>query len=94
MFAEKFGRVGFPVVCFLHKINPNPRKNTCSGDKVAQMPFLTYFWGGSGWPWVGEFVGFTIAFTCFPTPHNFGTSQTPNVGVVKIKKLAVLRIDI
>ena len=36
--------------CFLYKINPNPRKIICSGEKVAQMPLLTNFFLGLSWP--------------------------------------------
>ena len=28
------------------------------------------FFLGLGWPWVGEFVGFIIIFSCFPTHQN------------------------
>ena len=41
--------VGLLVVCFLYKTNPNPRKTICRGEKVAQMPLLTWFFLG----WVG-----------------------------------------
>ena len=35
-------------------------------------PNVTFdlFFLGLGWPWVGEFVGFVIMFTCFPTQQN------------------------
>ena len=37
--AGQLGWVGILVVCFLYKINPNPRKIICCGKKVAaQMP--------------------------------------------------------
>ena len=37
------------------------------------------FFPGLGWPWIGEFVGFTIMFICFPTEQNLVNrkSQTP-----------------
>ena len=31
-----------------------------------------------GWPWVGEFVGFTIIFMCFPTLQNLVHRKHPN----------------
>ena len=37
---------------------------------MAQMPLLTSFFLGLGWPWVGEFDGFIIIVTCFPTQQN------------------------
>ena len=68
------------VVCFLQKNTPNPRKIICCGKKAAQMPLLIYsvFFLGSGWPWVGECVGFIIMFICFtcvasPTKKNLKT---------------------
>ena len=30
-----------------------------------------------GWPWVGEFVGFIIILTCFPTQHNLVYRKHP-----------------
>ena len=44
VFAENFGWVGFGflAVCFLYKINPNPRKNDVAvGKSGAQMPLIT-----------------------------------------------------
>ena len=43
--------------------------------KVAQMPLFL----GLGWPWVGELVGFTIMFICFPTQHNVVNRKHPIV---------------
>ena len=40
VFSDNFGWVGFLVVCFLYKINPNPRKIVCCGKKVTQVPLL------------------------------------------------------
>ena len=59
VFAENFGWVGFLAVCFLYKINPNPRKK-CLWEKVAQLPFLIFLE-------LGEFDGFIIMLTCFPS---------------------------
>ena len=38
VFAENFGWLRFAVVCFLHKANPNQRKNMLLSEKVAQLP--------------------------------------------------------
>ena len=75
-FAEEdLVGLGFVVVCFLYKINPNPRKIILLWEQAAQMPLLTLIFLGLGWPWVvGEFVGFIILFLCFPTPTDFGKS--------------------
>ena len=35
----EFGWVRFLVVCFLYKINPNPRKNICCGKKWPKRHF-------------------------------------------------------
>ena len=35
---------------------------------------------GLGWPWVGEFVGFMIIFTCFPTQQNLVYRIHPSIG--------------
>ena len=43
--------------------------------KSGPIATFNLFFIGLGWPWVGEFVGFIIIFTCFPTQHNFGKSQ-------------------
>ena len=59
----EFVSVRFLVVCFLYKTNPNPRKIICCGKKVGPIATFNLFFLGLGWPWVGEFVGFTIRFT-------------------------------
>ena len=61
VFAE-FGWVRFLAVCFLYQINPNPRKNYLLREKLAHMALSNLIFLGLGWPWVGEFVGFTIIF--------------------------------
>ena len=63
VFAEKVGWVGVIVVCFLYKVNPNPRKTILLWEKVAQTSLFNLIFLGLGWPWVGEFVGFIIIFT-------------------------------
>ena len=39
---------------------------------IKSGPIATFnqFFLGLGWPWVGEFVGFTIKSTRFPTQHD------------------------
>ena len=70
---------GVLVVCFLLRIcnQPQPAKKYLLWEKVAQMPLLTYFFLGFGWPWVGEFVGFVVIFICFPTRHNLVNRKHP-----------------
>ena len=41
VFAENLDLVGFLAVCFLHKINPNPRNNICCGKKWPKCHLLT-----------------------------------------------------
>ena len=45
---------------------------------MSQMPLLTYFFLGLGWPWVGDFVGFIIIFICFPTQENLLYRKHPD----------------
>ena len=54
VFAEKFGWVGFLVVCFLYKINRNPREIIFWGKKGHKCHFLTYF------SWVGLALGWGV----------------------------------
>ena len=76
----EFGLVGFLVVCFQHKINPNPisiqYKIICCGEKVApKMPLFNLFiiFLGLVWPWViGEFVGFMIMTIMCSNPTELG----------------------
>ena len=65
VFAEnELGWVGFLVICSLYTI------------KIFRH-FLTYFFLGWVWPWVGEFVGFIIIFTCIPTQQDLVNRKHP-----------------
>ena len=55
---------------------PTHEKLCCCGKERPKCHFLLFFLG-LGWPWVGEFVGFIIAFICFPALPESGKSQTP-----------------
>ena len=46
-------------------------------EQEAQMPLFNLIFLGLGWPWVGEFVGFIIIFTCFPTQQNLVYRKRP-----------------
>ena len=84
VFAENVVWVKFLVVCFLYKINPNPRKNTCGGKKVAQMPLLKFSWGGLlalGWG-VRRFRT-NIYMFMFSNPTKIGKSQRPCYFVIR-----------
>ena len=54
-----------------------PTKKRFLWEKVTQMPLLTYYFLRLGWPWVGEFVGFMIIVTCFPTQQNLVYRKHP-----------------
>ena len=72
MFAEDFGWVNFLVVCFLYKINPNPRKNVCCGGKSgpnATFDLCTFSRVGVGLGFA-ESVGFINNTHVFQTRHN------------------------
>ena len=86
VFADNLGCVMFLVVCFLQITNLNPRKknkknkNKKLREKMAQMPLFDLIFLGLGWPWVGEFDGFTVTFICmlFPTRDNLVHRKTPD----------------
>ena len=59
VFAENFGWVGFLVVCLLYKTIPTHERFFPIGKSGPNATFNLNFLG-LGWPWVGEFVGFTI----------------------------------
>ena len=40
--------VAFLAVCFLYKMNPNPRKNTCFGTKWPPLTYSFLDWVGPG----------------------------------------------
>ena len=79
-FCGELGWVGFLVVCFLHKINPNQRKTTKKyllWEKGPKIPILTENFLGLGWPWLGELVGFIIVFICFPAQQKLVNRKHP-----------------
>ena len=53
---------GFLVVCFLYKINSNPRKTICCGEKSGPNATfnLNLFFLGLGW--LALFIGFDEKF--------------------------------
>ena len=79
VFADNFGGVGFLVVCFLYKTDPNARKVHLCGKKWPKCLFLTYFFL-LGWPWIGEFDGFNNIYSsmCFPTQQNLVYRKLPS----------------
>ena len=48
VFAENLVGSGFLAADFLHKINPNPRKNHLPWEKVAHAPLFNLFFLGLG----------------------------------------------
>ena len=50
---------------------------------MSQRPLFNLVFIGLGWPWVGEFVGFIIIFTCFPTQHNSEYRKHPTLPATK-----------
>ena len=63
------------------KNQSQPTKNYWLWEKTSPNATFNLFFLGLGWPWVGEFVGFIMRFTCFPTQQNWVKSQTPYYGV-------------
>ena len=81
VFPEDLVRLGFLyVVCFQsRKVKPIPTRDKlfAVGKRRPKCHFFTFFFGGLGWPWVGEFVGFMIMFLCFPTQQNLVNRKHP-----------------
>ena len=76
VFAENLVGLGFLYSVSYIKPIPTQEKIFAAGKSGPNVTFNRIFIG-LGWPWVGEFVGFIIIFTRFPTQQNFGKSQTP-----------------
>ena len=75
----KISCVRFVVVCLLYKANPNPRKKYLLWEKKwSKYHFLKLFFLGLGWPWFGEFVGFTVICIYFPTQPNLVHCKHPS----------------
>ena len=49
------------------------------GKSGPNAIFNLFFLGWLSWPWVGEFVGYIIIFTCFPTQQNVVHRKQPNI---------------
>ena len=69
--------VGFLVVCFLYKTNPNPTKKLCAVGKSGRNATFSLIF-----PWVGLTLGWGVRrfhnnIDTFPNPTEFGISQTP-----------------
>ena len=64
------------MVCFLHEISPDRRKNVFLSGKSGPHATcnLFFLWFGLS-SRVGEFVGFIIIFTCFPAEQKLDKSQ-------------------
>ena len=86
----EFGWVGFLVVCFLYKINPNPPKMICCGEKSGpNATFFNLIFLGLGWPWVGECRRFHNTNFMFSDPTEFGESQAPYQWLMLTNKRAL-----
>ena len=69
VFAEILVGLGFSESVSYIKSIPTHKKKIAVGKSGPNANFNLVFLG-LGWPWVGEFDGFMIIFTCFPTHHN------------------------
>ena len=58
------------VFQFFTKKQSQPTKNYVLWVKSGPNATFTQIFLGLSWPWVGEFVGFIIIFTCLPTQQN------------------------
>ena len=59
---------------------PTHEKILAVGNKRGPNATFSLIFLGLGCPWVGEFVGFILIFTCFPTQQ----SQTPQYTTVSV----------
>ena len=77
VFAESLVGLGFMWSVFYIKPMPTHEKIFLLWKKKSG-PIATFnqIFLGFGWPWVGEFVGFIITFTCFPTQQNLVYRKT------------------
>ena len=51
---------------------------------MASIATFNLIFLGLVWPWVGEFVGFMIIFTCFPSPQNSVNCKHRNISINSI----------
>ena len=79
VLAENLVALGFLQSVSEIKSMPTHEKLFAVGKKCGpNAHFLTsFFFLGSGWPWVEEFVGFTITLNTFSNPTELGRLQTP-----------------
>ena len=76
MFAENLVQLGFLKSESYMQSIPTHEKLFAVGKSGPNAAFDLIFLG-LRWPWVGEFVGFIIAFTCFPTQQNLVNRKHP-----------------
>ena len=69
MFAEILVEDRFIESVSYIKPIPSQEKIFAVGKSGPNATFNLFFLG-SGWPWVGEFVGFIKIFKCFPTQQD------------------------
>ena len=68
---------GFLVFCFLYKINPNPRKNICCGEKSSPNATFTLIFSRVRLALGGGVRRFHDNLYMLSNTTEFGTSQTP-----------------
>ena len=70
-FCGESGWVGFLVVCFLYKTNPNRRKTICCGKQWRKCHFQPdVSWVGLALGWGVRRFHNNIHSICFPTQQN------------------------
>ena len=69
VFGENL--VGLDFLYSVSYINPIPtHEKIFTVQKSGPNATFNLIFLGLSWPWVGEFVGFIITFTCFPAQHS------------------------
>ena len=89
MLAENLVRLGFLQSVSCIKPILTHEKLFAVGKSGPNATFNLIFLG-LGWPWVGEFVGFIIVFTCVPTQHSLVNRKHRNVSQRRFSLLLLL----
>ena len=83
MFAKNWVGLGFlKSVSYIKPILTHEK--LLAVGKSGPIATFNLFFLGLGWPWVGEFVGFTITYTCFLNQHNLVCRKTPQYQVCRL----------
>ena len=80
-FAENLVGLGFLQSVSCIKPIPTHEKLFAVGKSGPNATFNLFFLG-LGWPWIGEFVGFIMILTCFPSEQSLVYRKHRIYGVI------------